>query len=204
MRNIQDFQPGGNEQISKMLRELPKQQMPELLKTNLRVLASKERSRAITHKSFSSTLETWGNAMSLWYGNLMRPLVIPFTGGISAAALMFGLLYPTLVSSYRPIYDQPTTFYEEAQVSELWPLGVAGASKLDAVLVVDVAIDEQGRMISYSVPTEDEVFLRDQVLRRSIETNLLVTKFKPANFFGSPTQGKVRLTIPNKSMEVKG
>ncbi len=205
MKNIQDFEPEGNDPIRSMLGTLPKQQMPEYLRTNLRVIASRERTYAAAHRTIATTLRTWAANFSLLYQNLMRPLALPFAGGLTSALVMFGLLYPTLVSGYRPQFDSPGIIYEEAQVKELWPFGLAGASKLDsATLVVDVTIDEQGRMIGYSVPTEGMQLMKDSVLRRSIENNLLVTKFKPANFFGAPTQGKLRITIQHSRMDVKG
>ena len=206
MRNIQDFDTESNDQVRRMLRELPTPAVPDYLQTKLRVAASRERSRAAAHRTISATLHTWADRLSLLYANMMRPVALPFAGGVLSALLLFGFSFPQLVSGQRPVFDATSSFYEEAQVSEMWPFGLATAShKLDSVtLILDVTVDEQGRMVSYSVPTESKPLLHDSVLRRSIENNLLFSKFKPANFFGAPTQGKLRLTIQHSCMNVKG
>ena len=206
MRNIQDFDTESNNPVRRIVRELPTLAVPDYLQTKLRVTASRERSRAAAHRTISAILHTWADSFSLMYANLMRPLALPFAGGIVSAITLFGFLFPQLVSGQRPLFDSPSSFYEEAQVAEMWPFGLATSShKLDSVtLVLDVTVDDQGRMVSYSVPAETELLLSDQVLRRSIENNLLFSKFKPANFFGAPTQGKLRLTIQHSCMNVKG
>ncbi len=206
MRNIQDFDTEGNDPVRRMMRELPTPAVPDYLQTKLRVVASRECSRAAAHRTIFATLHTWADHISLLYGNLMRPLALPFAGGIVSAIVLFGFLFPQLVSGQRPVFDSPSSFYEEAQVAEMWPFGLArGSHKLDSVtLVLDVTVDDQGRMVSYSVPGESRVLLHDSVLRRSIENNLLFSRFKPANFFGAPTQGKLRLTIQHSCMNVKG
>ena len=206
MRNIPDFDTEGNDPVRRMMRELPTPAVADYLRTKLRVVASRERSRAAAHRTISATLHTWADHISLLYANMMRPLALPFAGGIISAIALFGFLFPRLVSGQRPLFDSPSGFYEEAQVAEMWPFGLASSShKLDSVtLVLDVTVDNQGRMVSYSVPNESRALLHDSVLRRSIENNLLFSKFKPANFFGTPTQGKLRLTIQHSCMDVKG
>ena len=206
MRNIQDFDTESNDAVRRMMRDLPTPPVPDYLLTKLRVTASRERSRAAAHRTISATLHTWADHIELIYANMMRPIALPMAGGVMSAVLLFGFLFPQLVSGQRPILDTPSSFYEEAQVAEMWPFGLArGSHSLDSItLVLDVTVDEQGRMVSYSVPAESKAFLRDTVLRRSIENNLLFSKFKPANFFGAPTQGKLRLTIQHSCMDVKG
>ena len=206
MRNIQDFDTESNNPVRRMLRDLPPAPMPELLQTKLRVAASRERSRQIAHRTLATTIAGWVDRASLFYNNLMRPIALPCAGGVFSATMIFGFLFPQLISGERPLFDSPTGFYEEAAVAEMWPFGLAsGAHKLDTVtIVLDVTIDEQGRMVSYSVPAETRMLLHDPVLRRSVENNLLFSKFKPANFFGTPTQGKLRVTIQHSRLDVKG
>ena len=189
-----------------MLKDLPSAPMPELLQTKLRIVASRERSRQAAHRTLATTITAWADRASLFYDNLLRPIALPCAGGVFSATMIFGALFPQLISGERPLFDSPTNFYEEAAVAEMWPFGLAsGSHKLDTVtIVLDVTVDEQGRMVSYSVPAETRMLLHDPVLRRSVENNLLFSKFKPANFFGTPTQGRLRVTIQHSRLDVKG
>ena len=210
MRNNQDFDSNReirNQEVNvqQLLQAMPKQAMPEHLRTNLRVIASRERARHIAHKTATATLKTWAASLSLMFDNMMRPFALPFVGGISSAVVMFGILYPTLAPGFHHTEDPAPNWYEEAAVSQLTPFGVSGSGKLPVMtLVLDVTVDEQGRMIGYTVPIEVKPLLLDPVLRRSIENNLLFTRFKPANFFGAPTTGKLRITIQHSQLDVKG
>ena len=205
MKNNQEFDSANQSNVQHMLKAMPKQALPEHLRTNLRIIASRERARHIAHRTASATLKTWAASLSLMFDNMMRPFALPFVGGISSAVILFGMLYPTLAPGFHHSEDQPPNWYEEAQISQLTPFGVSGSGKLPLMnVVLDVTIDEQGRMISYTVPTDVKPLLLDPVLRRSIENNLLFTKFKPANFFGAPTTGKLRITIQHRQLDVKG
>jgi Putative zinc-finger len=179
-----------------VLKAVPVRVPPPELHTQLRVVASRERSRRLSRASWAA----WRADARLWITNLMRPLAIPTAGGFVSAVLLFGVLASS--SAFRgvaatTIQDVPTVLYTEATVKSY---GLFGLDDQD--LVVELTVDEQGRMLDYSIPNAEH--LRSAALRRNIENNLLLMHFYPATTFGQPTPGKVRLWFRTSRIDVKG
>src|SRR5436309_704229 len=74
-------------ELRKLLRGLPMQQVPFRLASQLQVLASHEHARRRTGR--------WHDGMEwlrLAVNNLMRPVAIPFAGGVASAMFLFSML----------------------------------------------------------------------------------------------------------------
>jgi hypothetical protein len=127
----------------------------------------------------------------------MRPLAVPAAGGFASAVLLFGMLAPSLATrAATPTADIPTALVTEASVKSYLPLG------FDEDLAVEITVDDQGRMVDYSVA---KGHLRNSPdLRRHIEQRLLFTEFTPATTFGQPTSGKLRLLFRASRVDVRG
>ena len=70
-------------------------------------------------------------------------------------------------------------------------------------LLVDVSVDEYGRMIDYSIP--QAYYLKSSPeLRRHIENHLITMVFNPATSFGQPTSGRIRLWFRTSRIDIKG
>lgn len=181
------------------LRALPVKPVPAYLTTSLRVIASREHARASAGNRFQATLRRLCEKGELMVANLMRPLAIPFAGGLCSAMLLFGMLLPTFaLRSNSAIADVPITLYRSASVKS----SLFGAS-IDEVLL-DVNIDGQGRVIDYKV-VSGQHWMEDHGVRSMIENNLLFVQFTPATTFGRPTYGRVRLSFrPGTHVDVKG
>jgi len=168
------------------------------LRTDLRIIASRE---AASRRSVGTAKErcaAWLADVKLWTDNLMRPLAIPTAGGFASALVLFsvfasGITIPSVPGSA----DVPTGLYTEASVKSYLPLGFDGSDT-----VVELTIDDQGRVIDYSLPNLPNASSRE--LRRNIENHLLFTQFTPATSFGQPTAGKVRLWFRSSRIDVKG
>jgi len=129
----------------------------------------------------------------------MRPFALPTAGGFASALVLFsvfasGLDTPIAKASH---VDVPTGLYTEASVRNYLPLGLH-----DSDIVVELTIDDQGRVVDYHLPAMSAPLSRE--LRRNIENNLLFTQFNPATSFGQPTAGKVRLWFRSSRIDVKG
>jgi hypothetical protein len=126
----------------------------------------------------------------------MRPLAVPLAGGICSALLLFALLVPSF--SWVPsAQDVPIGLSTAATVKSMAPIGFE-----DGEAVVDVTIDDQGRLVDFNIlhghgPANDSFC-------RSVENALLFTVFTPGTAFGQPVGGKLRLTFRSSSVEVKG
>lgn len=182
------------------LKSAPRHIPPAELSMNLRVLASRERARQAVRANWQARTADWRGSIRVWVDNMMRPFAIPFAGGLASAFLLFGMLAPSFARVYTPSNDDvPAGWYTGATLDTLGPFGLA-----DDTIILDVTIDDQGRMVDYSLPGGKPGPWKDEALRRMIVNNLLFTRFTPANFFGQPTYGKLRVTLRRSQVDVRG
>jgi hypothetical protein len=181
------------------LRSLPRRVPPSDLTVRLRVAASQARTRTADGAS------PWTRArdrFQLALSNLMRPLALPLAGGLCAALVLFSALVPTFTATFAinktdALVDVPTMLTTEPSLKYMAPIAFA-----EADAVVDLNIDDQGRIVNYSIVSAPG---QTEQLRRRIENNLLFTEFWPATAFGKPISGTVRISFHNSShVEVKG
>lgn len=188
---------GYYEQIARMhgmVAELPEVRVPARVRTGLRVLASHERERRLRSRSLSHTLEHWWERVWLFTDNLMRPLALPFAGGLVSALFLMSMLVGTLGFRINFHNDVPTAFYTQPSLEEMAPFGF----NHDEV-VVELSINERGQITDCSFP--------DSKLTRSdlaIANMMLFSRFQPATLFGQPTSGKVRVSLRRNSIVVRG
>lgn len=171
---------------------LPRRPVPVNLAISLRVIASKQYAQRASR-------QRWKERLQLWTANTWRPVALPMVGGLVTACLLFAVLLPTLTPPVLASNDAPPSWYQSAELSDLGPFGLRADH-----ITLDLILDEQGRMIDYSIPASEKILFEDLKLRRNVENNLLFMRFKPAEFFGQPTAGKLRITIRRSQLDVKG
>lgn len=191
---FEDDQVVSEHAVSGALRRLPRLRPPAGLTNSLRVIASREAQRPA-----ASARLTRMDRLRLSFDNLMRPIALPFAGGVFSAVILFSMWvvpsYPVRASSRS---DVPLGLITEAAVRHMAPI----ATTAEVDVVVDVTIDGVGRMVDYAIVSGSEP--NDAVLRRSIEGFLLLTSFTPATSFGQPVEGRLRLTLRSSHIDVKG
>lgn len=185
-------------QLRTRLRALPAHTPPPQLATSLQVLASRERARSAARASLAAVVRNWFEHASLVTGNLMRPLALPFAGGLVSAVVLFTMLVPQFPARTVVSDDVPTMLTTEATVKSALSFGLG-----DDDLVVDVLVDESGRLLDYWAPAGQH-WASDPQLRRSIEKTLVCTQFTAGTMFGAPTTGRLRITLRRSHVEVKG
>jgi Putative zinc-finger len=178
------------------LRSLPQRTPPMTLTTQLRIDASRELAQKARE---GSRFLAWAGRLKLTLDNLMKPLALPAAGGLCAAILLFTILVPTFSGAFylAPAGDVPTGLSTDPVLKSLAPIGFHYG---DAE--VDLRIDEQGRIVNYSIVGNPG--LDKDAMRRSIENNLLFTQFAPATAFGVPVIGNLRLSFRSSRIDVKG
>jgi len=186
--------------ITNALRSLPQRIPPPGLTTRLRVVASREL-QTRNHTRWDRWIN-WFNNLRWMADTMMRPLALPFAGGLFSAVALFTTFvvptYPLRATNTAKTYDVPTMLTTEAFIKNTGTL-----SSTDSEVVVDVTIDEQGRMVDYIV-ISGAAILTDAARRRRLENTLLFTEFVPATAFGVPTAGRIRLSLNSSQIEVKG
>lgn len=189
-------------EIAGALRGLPKLAPPQELTAKLRVTASRDRRRRRIHATWQSLLNHYQDRAHLWFENCMRPFAVPAAGGVMSALVVFAVLvanYPMRASN-SPIPDTPVGEYQEAAFLNMGPIALDTQE-----VVVDLVIDQQGRVADYKIADGGIPVQNQQQLRREIENALLYATFEPAMRFGQPVGGgRVRLAFRHGYIEVRG
>ena len=121
----------------------------------------------------------------------LNAFMLPATGGLISAILIFGLLIGTLVPAHLPCADDvPTRLYTPPEM-KLTPFAV-GSTNSDAVLV-ELVIDSRGRVQDYRVLNAPEHAESSPEMKNA----LLFAQFRPATSFGVPTSGRLVVSFAN-------
>jgi len=185
--------------VQTALRAVPVRKVNRQLAISLRSLASHEAARRRRQADLRARANDALERISFWASGLMKPLALPAAGGLATAVLLFLAVmtsFQGIISAPQP-GDVPTILATEAQLK---------STLLDTApeeINVDVLVDEQGRVIDYSLPKGLDLAAR-QELKRVIGNSLLFTQFHPATTFGQPTAGWVRVKFRRTLVEVRG
>jgi hypothetical protein len=172
-----------------MLRNLPRRVPPAGLTTSLRVIASRERQRRIEGQSLSKVCVRWLDRTRLTVQDMLRPLMLPATGGVFSAVVLFSMwLVPTYPLRTKMMVDIPTQLTTGVQIQR------SVTAVLSDSVLVDVDVDDQGRLLGYQIVSGADV-VADPLMRRRMETALWFTTFSPATAFGMPMAGKTRVLL---------
>ncbi len=187
--------------IGESLRSLSVKVPSAELRTSLRVIASRERQRRLERRSLAAIWHTWRENTQLFLDNVVLSLALPFAGGVFSTVVLFSMFvvpaYPLLSSSNTDV-DVPTILNTPVAVKSIAPFSVG-----DTDVVVDVTVDEQGRMLDYAVVAGASVVANPQ-MRRRLENALVFSNFTPATTFGQPTMSKLRLWFQSSRVDVRG
>jgi hypothetical protein len=178
------------------LRQLDKPELPARLLVGLRMLAFIDRLRRLSHVSLSARAHRWAGRLQLVFENLMRPMALPFAGGVLSALVMFAMLVPSLAFPHNFRNDVPLwRLYTDPALEEMNPVDAGDE------IVVEVTIDERGRVQGYVV-TQGRM---TPEIENNLENNLvLFSRFAPATVFGQPTWGRVLVSFRRSQISVRG
>jgi hypothetical protein len=178
------------------LRQLDKPELPARLLVGLRMLAFNDRLRRLSHVSLAARAHRWAGRVELVFENLMRPMALPFAGGVLSALVMFAMLVPSLAFPHNFRNDVPLwRLYTDPALEEMNPVDAGDE------IVVEVTIDERGRVQGYVV-TQGRM---TPEIENNLENNLvLFSRFAPATVFGRPTWGRVLVSFRRSQISVRG
>jgi len=179
---------------------LPRRSPPPELVSRLQVLASREALRRRRKMSFEAFFAHVLDESRLFFQNVLRPYAVPAAGGLASTVVLFALLSPALTIRRGELADVPIGLSTEVSVESSLSLGITG-EYMD--IVVEVWVDEQGKMTSYSIP-RGQAWSKDLAIVRGLENTLLLTKFTPATLFGQKAAGRARVTIRRSHVDVIG
>jgi len=182
-------------QLREHLLNLPPAPVPSLVRTQLQVVASRERARWNSMKTLPLALRTWAINCKLAMDNLMRPLALPFAGGLVSALLMFSVVVPTL--GFRPSVrnDVPIRLYTAATLVEATPFELSNDEA-----IVQLFVDSKGQATDYSVQRGNV----SPAMQADLNKMMFFSRFTPATWFGQPTNGTVLVSFRRIHYVVRG
>jgi len=168
------------------LKSLPEMSVSPLLRTRLRVIASRERSRQALRRTLSARMAEFRSRLKLMFDNLLRPIAVPAVGGMLASFLCFGVIVDTLHFHPEWDYDIPVGLFTQVTIDDVSPFSVNGKDVL-----VQLTIDRDGAVSGFEVPqgtaSPDEL--------KEIGNLVLYSSFTPATAFGERVTGKILVNI---------
>lgn len=182
------------------VRSLNRPPVPADLAAKLRVVASHERQRQLRRVSLPARWRAFQERVQLVLDNMMRPLALPFAGGLVSSIMMFGLLVPSLTFQHA-FADQALSLftYPDGEVVILAPNGTyasvpdsgnapriqrADVAPPEAANVVDLMLDQRGRVFDWSIVQGE--------LTPDLANIIMLGEFIPATSQGVPVASKVR------------
>jgi len=183
------------------MRRMSQIAVPAELTARLRVSASHHRAAVARRRDFSSRLEHWGDRIRLAFDNMMRPVAVPFAGGLLSSFTCFLFLLPSLTFHHNYGLEPPIMFRPDPGI-------VAGFTDPDGELVgvnngklewgstvitsnevsLTLLVDPTGQVQDWNVYGGD--------LTPEMKSLILYSKFIPATVSGQPTWGLKQVWFP--------
>jgi hypothetical protein len=174
--------------------------MPDGLAERLRVLASHERQRLLLRVNLAARFRNWWERFQLAFDNMMRPLALPFAGGLLSALstlVIFASMMQTQAFPYNAGGDvRPPMIATDpdgqvvdwvGRAPQLVP--VTGDVSSDTIAVL-LRIDPEGRVADYMVAQGEAT--------QEMKNFFLFSRFTPATLFCQPTWGYKMVLFPRK------
>ncbi len=190
------------------MKSMSRTQVPGKLAAELRVMASHEHARRVARSTVSGRIRLWLQPWQLLFDNLMRPVALPFAGGLFSALVAFSVLVPNLMFQHgfgdTELFTSPdgevvvlssngTYFpgapgeqpYRKTQIPDnILRIDRVDVATPDDANVVVLYIDQNGRVSDWSVA--------QGTLTPDLQSIIMFSQFKPATFLGLPTSSKVK------------
>jgi hypothetical protein len=172
--------------LKNLPKSLPTKNVSAMLRTRLRVIASRERSRQALRRDLAARLADLRSRARLVFDNLLRPVAVPAAGGLLASFLCFGVIVDTL--HYHPEWqnDIPVGLYTQVTIDDVSPFSVNGND-----VIVQLTVDQDGKISDFEIPqgtgSPEEL--------REIGNLVLYSSFVPATAFGQRVTGKILVSV---------
>jgi hypothetical protein len=195
------------------MRSMDQLAVPPVVTHRLRVLASHERLRQMARSSISARLRHMADHAHLFMDNMMRPLALPFGGGLLSALLLFGILAPGLVFSRNADFDpsvvslvtlpqgilrtEPPGFEPRlGAAGEVVSVEMAGFVSVETVgsiprstdsTLVELTVDRYGHVLDWRMVQGE--------LTPEVKSVIVFSTFDPGTYFGVPTESKILVAL---------
>lgn len=165
------------------LSNFPRPLAPARLRTELRVLASRE--RQLIELNGGSRLRAAWDRWRFRMDQMMRPLTIPATGGLLSSLILFGTLAFTIGTTTRVVsYEVPVAYQSEGEANQL-PFELRTAK-----VILNMSFDRTGHLQDYAFA--DGAAVDTGHLQY---TNVMMPQFPSVLALAHPTSGDIRISF---------
>jgi len=191
--------------LAVMLSRMPRALPPVDLPVRIKVAVAQDR----WPRNWAERWQSLRDRMEILQDNVFRPLTVPATGGLFSAIVIFvfvlHMIVPGIVVQADP-NDIPTSLLQRASL--ILPAGMPSSASpemqhpdvlLENDLILDVAVDAQGRMMSYEILEGPD----NQDVRHHLDQKLFFYRFRPMLIFGRPTSGG-HVVLSFSAIQVRG
>jgi hypothetical protein len=168
------------------LKSLPQKSLSPLLRTKLRVIASRERSKQVLRRDLAARIAELRSRAKLTFDNLLKPIAVPAAGGLLASFLCFGIIVDTLHVHPQWQNDIPVGLYTQVTIDDVSPFSVDGKD-----VIVQLTVDKNGKVSDFEVP--QGTGSPQELLE--IGNLVYYSSFSPATAFGQKVTGKILVSI---------
>jgi hypothetical protein len=182
------------ESLRAELQRTPAPVIPPYLAEKLHLLAMRERVRQMTHATAARGLTLWATRLQLFGSNLMRPLALPFAGGLLSALVVFSIIFLPSFRAVGPLGLDPAI--ELATPASGTVVGIPGetpgtilrgpALSCDET-IVELTIDGTGNVRNWNM-------IRGH-MTDDVKNMIVYSQFIPATYFGRPVESKVQVAL---------
>lgn len=164
------------------LRDLSEPEPPAHLRTELLVIASRER-RLCRSSRLERAWKRWKSRVN----EMMRPLTIPATGGLLSSFVLFAALALTISTTTRAVTYEVPVLYADKTGANLVPV------ELRSSVVLTLSVDGTGRITDYAVRDGSDSFVGDPGRLQS--NNIALPEFRTVLAMTQPVSRDISISF---------
>jgi hypothetical protein len=185
------------------MRGMSQPMVPPELTARLRVAASHHRAGIERRRDLRARLEHWGVRVRLAFDHMMRPIALPFAGGLLSSFACFLFLLPSLSFQHNYGLEAPIAFREDPGIVADFtdPVGsIVGVKDIKNVSLASGSSVITGNEVSLTVLVDPSGQVQDWnvyggELTDEMKQVIMFSKFIPATVSGQPTWGLKQLVF---------
>jgi hypothetical protein len=188
--------------LSSLMSQVRRPEPPADLALRIRVAAS----RRLAPEPWLRSLRRWRIRAEMVLKNILEPLAIPATGGLTVALIIFAMVCQMLgmgVPLRADSNDSPTNLLQPARLESLAPFPVTGLEESGHsgphALLVEVTVNAEGQAVYYRILSGPD----NSIVSRQLDQVLLFSRFRPQMSFGRFTSGG-RVVLSFSDISVRG
>jgi hypothetical protein len=188
--------------LSSLMSQVQRPEPPADLALRIRVAAAQR----LAHEPWLHCVRRWRIRAELVLKNILEPLAIPATGGLTVALIVFVMVCQVLgmgMPLRADSNDSPTNLLQPARLESLAPFPVTGLEESGHsgphALLVEVTVNAEGEAVYYRILSGPD----NSIVSRQLDQVLLFSRFRPQMSFGRFTSGG-RVVLSFSDISVRG